>query len=288
MTFIRTDANKEIATGHIMRCLTIAEQLDLKGEQVIFLVSDLNSVKLIQDTKYNYICLNCSWKNLDAKQELAALQLSDNQKPNLIIDTYSVKNAYIKEMRKHFNVICFDDMFDEKYDVDVLINYNLYYEKFDYEKRYLSSGTKLLLGGQYVPLRSQFLNQNVNRTWSIDYQKKRILLICGGGDPLNCMARILKWMIFNCAEFFEKIRWDVVVGNYNCYEEQLKDLQEKYHNICLHYNVKNMAKLMSECYLCISAASTVLYECCAMQLPTVFFVQQKIRNMMHHILRRME
>lgn len=37
-------------------------------------------------------------------------------------------------------------------------------------------------------------------------------------------------------------------------------------------NVKNMAELMSGCDLCITAASTVLYECCAMLLPTIFVV----------------
>ena len=38
MIYIRTDANDTIATGHVMRCLTVAEQLKVAGEDVCFIV----------------------------------------------------------------------------------------------------------------------------------------------------------------------------------------------------------------------------------------------------------
>lgn len=271
MVLIRTDANDVIATGHMMRCLTIAEQFCLLGEKVIFVVSDKNSIRLLNDTNYKYVCLNCSWNELDAMRELDDLRSYMGSALWMIIDTYSANNDYVKIMKSHFKVACFDDMFEEKYDADIVINYNLYYKNFDYETRYLNSETKLLLGGKYVPLRKQFQDSVINREWKQSYYGKKILLICGGGDPQNCMGKIVNWMACNCEAFFKEWKWEIVVGNYNCYEEQLEGLQKKYKNIHLNYNVKNMAELMNECYICVSAASTVLYECCAMNIPTIFF-----------------
>ena len=52
MVFIRADANDYIATGHIMRCRTIAYRLAELGEKVEFLVSDEESTKLLESAWY--------------------------------------------------------------------------------------------------------------------------------------------------------------------------------------------------------------------------------------------
>lgn len=43
-------------------------------------------------------------------------------------------------------------------------------------------------------------------------------------------------------------------------------------NIFIHYNVNNMAELMSECDAAISAAGSTLYELCATQTPTITYI----------------
>lgn len=40
MIYIRTDANRRAATGHVMRCITVARQLRSLGGQVLFLFRD--------------------------------------------------------------------------------------------------------------------------------------------------------------------------------------------------------------------------------------------------------
>ena len=47
--FIRTDGNSQIATGHLVRCLCIAEALDKEGKQVVFLLSDEESLSLLKE-----------------------------------------------------------------------------------------------------------------------------------------------------------------------------------------------------------------------------------------------
>ena len=53
--------------------------------------------------------------------------------------------------------------------------------------------------------------------------------------------------------------------------EKLRQYEKQFPQVQVYQNVKEMAELMGTADMAISAASTVLYECCRMQLPTVFF-----------------
>ena len=56
MIWIRADANREIGTGHVMRCLSIAAALKQKGEQVCFLTADEAALPLLQDVCSSDLC----------------------------------------------------------------------------------------------------------------------------------------------------------------------------------------------------------------------------------------
>ena len=58
MFYIRTDINEIIATGHVMRCLSIADAAKRQGEDVIFILSDENGKKYIEDRGYKIVVLN--------------------------------------------------------------------------------------------------------------------------------------------------------------------------------------------------------------------------------------
>ena len=49
VVYFRTDGNEEIATGHIMRCLSIARACASLSMGVRFLVSDENSVSILKE-----------------------------------------------------------------------------------------------------------------------------------------------------------------------------------------------------------------------------------------------
>ena len=269
--YIRTDANDILATGHVMRCLTIADAFKERKQKVIFIVSDIQSEKLIANAGYDIINLNVDWNKLEIKREYDILIKVLMQQDVLLIDTYSVTESYVRKMRKLCKVVIIDDLFKEKYSADIIINYNLYYYLFEYDERYKDTHTILLLGGDYVPLRKQFRLCNIIKRDNIDSMSPKILLICGGGDLHNTMNDILLYINENNRELFKRITWYVIVGAYNTHYKELKNISLRYDNIELYRNVKNMAQIMSECDICISAASTVLYECSAMLLPTIYY-----------------
>ena len=48
MLYIRTDMNHTIATGHVMRCLAIADAAKSIGEEVTFLLADRQAEEIVQ------------------------------------------------------------------------------------------------------------------------------------------------------------------------------------------------------------------------------------------------
>lgn len=265
MIYIRTDANEVIATGHIMRCITISEQLKKLGENVIFIIRDVYSkeflpkssvfVQIESDTDmYGEIC--------EIKDVMRTYGIG-----KLLLDSYLFHADYMSMVREFAEkIITFDDMYMEAFPVDLLINYNLYYELFDYEERYRESVTKLLLGGNYVPLREQFQNLKLVKPRPV----KRIMLICGGGNGLGFLGCIVKRI---CETgFYKKYRFIVVCGAINEEYDMLCSYGVKYPEIEVTRNICNMANVLQSVDIVVSAASTVLYECCCVGVPTIFFM----------------
>lgn len=287
MIFFRTDANEEIATGHIMRCMTIGEELAKQGQQVRFLVSDIGSTKLLKEKKYEYTVLNSRWNCLDNVDELSKMQTilcenyeQEHRVPFLFVDSYFVTNSYLKNLKPFTKLAVFDDLGKDIYDVDLLINHNITQSMVDYSNFYIGKETCLLLGTQYVPLRFQFLEyiEKKKQQNTLENILKRkvlnevteVLIICGGGDPINILTKILREATLY--KDFYTYQFHVVVGIYNPNMKELEELEKRFHNIILYDNVTNMAALMYKCDVAITTASTVLYECCAMGLPAIFFV----------------
>ena len=137
---------------------------------------------------------------------------------------------------------------------------------YDYHGRY-GNTARLCLGGKYAPLRQQFSGVRPKPVRSGDMD---VLVICGGGDTLNSLTGIVR-QIADMHEICNN-RNHIVAGAYNPYIDDLRDLERKYSWMTLYDNVSNMAELMGQCDIAVSAASTVLYECCAMQLPSILYI----------------
>lgn len=276
MIFIRTDANKVIATGHVMRCMTIARELVKNNQQVRFLVSDYESTILLKQNHYEYTVLDTAWDDLCTEKEiqkvkeiLAESENVEKESPILLVDSYYVRNEYFSELRNYAKLVMLDDLCQDVYDVDVLINCNIAYCIYDYEEKYQRKKTRLILGAGYVPLREQFSQVGDDKIISDEKNALQILLICGGGDSFDVLNGFLEQV--SSRHELDDCVFHVVAGAYNPYISALKKKQGQMSNVVLHTNVTKMADLMLQCDIAIAAASTVLYECCACSLPTIFY-----------------
>lgn len=263
--YIRVDGNEIIASGHVMRCLTIAEQIRKKGAEVIFIVADDKPVELIKSRGFDVDILNTVWNKLDYETEILCAYIKEHNVKNLLIDSYYVTIEYLQKLSLCVKVIYIDDLYRFAYPVDTVINYSVLLDTELYENLYRDSGLNphLLIGGCYVPLREEF----VLKPFKVNAQVKRVLITTGGTDQLNIAESLLKTIMRNSE--LSQLDYHVIVGSFNQNKEELYFLANLYSNIYLHENVNNMAERMRTCDVAISATGTTIFELCACGVPSI-------------------
>ncbi|HEK9103241.1 UDP-2,4-diacetamido-2,4,6-trideoxy-beta-L-altropyranose hydrolase [Bacillus cereus] len=283
--FIRVDASIEIGTGHVMRCLTLAEELKNRGHQVAFISRELNGhmCNFIKSKGYTVYMLpkmklvnnNCntahahwlqtSWE-IDAQQTINIISQNISPVDWLIVDHYALDKKWeekLKEFTQYIMVI--DDLADRLHMCDVLLDQN-YYTNID--QRYtklLPKNCIKLLGPKYALLRTEFLKERKNvrkRTGNL----KTVLIFFGGSDPTNETSKVIKTLeALDCTQLLIH----VVVGQANPQKDFIQNLCKKHSNMTFHYNIDYMSRLMNEADLAICAGGSTTWERYCLGLPAL-------------------
>lgn len=304
--YFRVDGNSDIATGHIMRCLTIARACRQAGNQqnrkiqILFLVSDNTSRSLLEERfevpeEFTILSLNSDYRQLDEEIPVLLSLIADTrntfldttcdivpEKPWLFIDSYYASSDYFRRLSASCRLAYLDDLRRFACPVDLLINYDT-----DEDCPYYAEAAYKLLGMQYTPLREQFKAQS----YTVRPEVSHVLLSTGGTDPYgvakyllrtiygdtNCFGHLRisspaepsKPMSINC---LQALHYHVVTSSANTRYEDLCILSRENPHIHLHENVTDMASLMASCDLAVSAGGTTLSELCAIGVPAVSYL----------------
>ena len=194
---IRADANAQIGTGHIMRCIALAQAWQDRGGAVTFLShcdSEILRQRII-DEGFDFIpiekpCpkpndLSFTLKMLSAiSHKLSAASLW------LALDGYHFTPDYQKAIRENgYRSLVIDDMAHlDHYHADILLNQNIHASSLSYS---CDRDTVKLLDCEYVLLRREFLKyRNLKR--EISDKAKKILVTMGGSDPDNVTLKVIR------------------------------------------------------------------------------------------------
>ena len=90
----------------------------------------------------------------------------------------------------------------------------MYYFIFDYPGKYQDSGTRLFLGAQYAPLRSEF---SEHKAYEVRKKARDILVMCGGGDEKGFLKSFLSEI-----SDIGTLHFHIVIGAYNKDKKELK------------------------------------------------------------------
>lgn len=266
---IRADGNAEIGAGHIMRCLSIAASAMELGAECIFVTADKSYDEVINKAGVSHKILNTQYS--DMKGELNTLcNLVSAYAPHiLLIDSYSVTDYYLRELRKQVKIAYIDDLKTKIYPVDFIINYNISAISLGYLDFYkiCDEMPHFLLGQQYAPLRKEFQGLNEIPT---KYKVSNILFSAGGADPERIVIKFIKNLIHHSE--LMRYTFHLVLGKYEPDIEEIWNICKKYQNLIPHINVGKMAELMRYCDIAVSAAGSTLYELAACGVPTITYI----------------
>lgn len=281
---IRVDSSTQIGSGHLMRCLTLAEQLRKKypAAEIFFiaraLVGNLNY--LIVKNAYNLLELPYAeptdnltgyekWLTVkpavDAEETSQKLQQL-GKVDLLVADSYAIDEAWEKPVRAYVKkLMIIDDLANRRHCCDILLDQN-YYK--DMQSRYnglVPADCELRLGPKYVLLREEFYaakKQLKKRDGSI----KNIFVFFGGSDLTNETMKALKAI--------EMLNWDnlevnVIVGGSNPHRSEIEAFCQNKAEFNYFCQVSNIAELMNQADIAIGAGGSTTWERCFLGLPSL-------------------
>jgi UDP-2,4-diacetamido-2,4,6-trideoxy-beta-L-altropyranose hydrolase len=284
----RTDASLLIGTGHVMRCLTLADAIREQGAQCRFIcrAHDGHLMDLIAERGHQVDALpkpdremlsrvgdlaHASWLGVDWSIDAKETQqfLADTNLDWLIVDHYALDHRWESALRSVCNrLMVIDDLADRRHDCDLLLDQNYY---LDLKQRYqglLPERSVFLLGPNFVLLRPEFyLAKQQLRVR--DGIIKRILVFFGGNDAKNQTQEVLKAL----EELqLPNISIDVILGHANPNRELINAKCDRLPNTRYLCQVTNMAELVANADLGIGAGGSAMWERCYLGLPSIVTV----------------
>jgi len=268
--FFRADASSDIGTGHVIRCLTLADKLAEQKAQICFICKELpgNLCDFIESKKYKVFRLPQShfakdeWKG-DAVQVKEIIKKSGGC-DCVVVDHYAIDEKWERHIRDVArSIVVIDDLANRRHDCDMLLDQN-YCQ--GYKLRYTNlvpSHCLKMLGPVFALLRPEFVKAR-RRVKARNGQIKNILISFGGVDPSNETCKALRAIALLKRP---AIKVDVMIGINNLQIPQIKKLAAAMPQVSCNLNVKNISQFMSEADLCIGAAGCSTWECFCLGLP---------------------
>jgi UDP-2,4-diacetamido-2,4,6-trideoxy-beta-L-altropyranose hydrolase len=287
----RADASNEIGTGHVMRCLTLADALESQGVECQFIcrtpsghISDH-----IKDRGFRVYDLGTESSSLtygtvdalDHAHWLGVSQEYDVQqckeivtafKPDLIVvDHYALDQEWEDCFGSTCKIVVIDDLADRSHVCDLLLDQT--YGRMAVEYASLVPDKCIsLCGSEFSLLRPEFAELRAASLLRRDAPVcRKILVNMGGVDNDNITCHVLKQL--DLSPYVTDCEIVVVMGKSAPWLNQVTETAEAISlSTEVLVGVSNMAELMASADLAIGAAGSTAWERCCLGLPTIMLI----------------
>jgi UDP-2,4-diacetamido-2,4,6-trideoxy-beta-L-altropyranose hydrolase len=267
---IRADASGAIGSGHIARCLALAQGWRAGGGTAVFAMSE--STPAIEQRLAEERCRVVHIDGAPGSDEDCSgmCALAGAESPSWIVfDSYALDSRYRQAIQESGQrcLVVDDNGGNEFFGSDLVLNQNLHACELMYPNH--ASQTRLLLGAQYAMLRDEFAPY---REWSrtIPERAMRVLVTMGGSDPTNFTPRVLSSLVQIPAR---EVDIRVIIGGSSEHASAVEEAASLLPGrVALLRDVRNMAELMAWADLAIAGAGTTCWEMCLLGLPAILIV----------------
>lgn len=292
--WIRVDASKQIGTGHIYRCLSIAEQIKhryqvvfisrlfdghlmdvihQRGFEVIALAEDLSEwseVAVHQTNDHPKVLKHSHW--LQATQTEDALATYHALKARLVqtgdkllVDHFALDAEWEGYIQSQLGlpVVVIDGQADRVHAAQVVVDPTVC-AKSNKWRNMLAEGISLYKGAGYIPLSSAFFK--LQKQVQLRSRLSTILIAFGGVDIQDFTGVALQALL---EMPLQGVQIKVVVGQNYPNLLTLKSCCEQFDHINCFVQTTHMAELMLQADLAIGAGGSMAWERCLLGLPTL-------------------
>lgn len=283
----RADASFRLGTGHLMRCLTLADSFAAAGDDCTFVCSEAagslielirergHAVRLLPDGDAEGLCSagsraddqsdaarrNC----LDAERTRSALV--DVAVDCIVVDHYALQAVWERSMRAVCDCLCvIDDLADRTHDCDALLDQNWFgaSTRVRYDGR-LPDHCVRMLGPRYALLAPEYAALRTLLP-PRDGLVRRVLVFFGGSDATNETAKALDAL---AGPALAELAVDVVIGASHPDPDGVAARVRARPRTNLHRRMPTLAGLIFKADYSFGAGGTTGWERMALGLPGV-------------------
>jgi len=263
----RADASRDIGSGHVMRCLALAQALAGQGAEIVFLCQQLPGSMEAQISEAGFACWQLSPVR-DIEDDADQTNHLLDQTPGwdwLIVDHYALSVRWSRALRARVEkLMVIDDLANRLLGCDVLLDQNLHADPAKRYRGLVPPEAVCLYGPEFALLRAEFAKAR-STLQPRSGEVRRVLICFGGADAPNATGRVLETLL----PVFSAVHFDVVVGVSNPHVERLRLLCGKYSNATLSFAVKDVACHMAQTDLFVGSGGTMTWERVALGLAGI-------------------
>ena len=292
LIIFRVDSSKEIGSGHLYRCLNLANSLTVSGFNCFFLINKKNNEisKLIKSNGHSLKFLSIKdeivkSKKIDDHKRWLKHTWQDDAKATIdilkknftclvVVDHYSLDYKWERQIKRHTRkIMVIDDLDNRKHECDILLDHNYRSNNYAYKKNIINNSCKKLLGLDYLIINKEYRNNKKRFTRGYI---KNILIFFGGSDSENLTKLIVEKLIKLDSR---KYNVSIIIGINNNKIKSIEKLTKNLNNFQCYKSQPNLASILKKNDLVIGALGMNLWERLCVGVPSVVIskgIDQKI------------
>ena len=261
---IRADASARTGTGHMMRCIALAQAWRRSGGTAVFVSAETTAAleARLSGEGFQSVRIPVTPGTKEDRAKTAEIAKVHNAF-GIVADSYNFGSDYQCAIHAAGIRLLFidDNGHAGEYAADLVLNQNLASDETLYARR--EPHTRLLLGPRYALLREEFLRwQDWHR--EIPEVARKVLVTLGGSDPDNvtaCVVEALRGL---------NVEMRIIVGGSNPHFDLLSSAVSPPSSVIR--DATNMPELMAWADVAITAGGSTCWELAFMGLPSVVMV----------------
>lgn len=255
---IRADASSTLGTGHVMRCLTLAQELRKRGNEITFVSreapGDLRDFVRGLGFEQQTVPLLGQAEDADWVRETVRPE-------GVIVDHYELDATWEERLLPGARLLAIDDKANRRHACHALLDQNFF---LDAEERYqelIPDPAMAFLGPRYALLRAEFRDTpRRERTGEV----KNVLIAYGGSDPTGETLKAIAAL-----RAMEGLEIKAVCGPSMGQRDEVFALAQGKANIEILPPTNEMCRLMDWADLSLGAGGSMNWERCHRGLPTL-------------------